>query len=441
MVLVRNTGDEKFVLAFAVKGSRTTFPSVDIKTMAVYSDWYMADNNLTDETAADAILYAQEVYDRDNWQMAPVVVETPSPESSGETADTSHAAEESSSQASSSRSSSVTRPSPSPKATASPRSSDLPKATPGPKPSATPKPTPAATPTPQPTPRPTPTPAPAPTPTPVPAGEILTVTMNGQVVSGPAEQILSQIVAIEMTSSWNAEALKAQAVATHTYLHYQYANGVSAPAVSGRTSPARSVVNAVSQVSDIIMTVGGRAVYTPYFASAAGRTNPAGQIWGTDHSHLQSVASAYDYMSSGYEKVYTISAETMKSILDARIGTNLDLERAGEWFSVVDYTDGGYVRRMSIDGVTTYVSQSGNTRNITGNWFGTDILADAGYPLRSAAFTISYADGNFTIVTQGYGHGVGMSQWGAQLYAQNEGWTYDRILTHYYTGVTLQKCS
>ena len=477
VVLVQNTGDEKFVLAFAVKGNRSTFPSVDIKTMAVYSDWYMADNNLTDETAAEAILYAQEVYDRDNWQLTPVVVETPSPDNSEDIpADSSDTSSQTSS---SQQSSSAVKPSPSPKRTATPKPTatvkptvtptptptakptSTPKATPSPTPMATPTPTPIATPTPEatpvptatptpeatvrPTPRPTPTPVatptPTPTPTPEPVGEILTVTMNGQVVSGPAAQILSQIVAIEMSSSWNPEALKAQAVATHTYLHYQYANGVSAPAVSGRTSPAQSVVNAVSQVSDIIMTVGGRAVYTPYFASAAGRTNPAGQIWGTDHSHLQSVASAYDYMSSGYEKVYTIPAETMKAILDARIGTNLDLERAGEWFSVVDYTDGGYVRRMSIDGVTTYVSQSGNTRNITGNWFGTDILADAGYPLRSAAFTITYADGNFTIVTQGYGHGVGMSQWGAQLYAQNEGWTYDRILTHYYTGVTLQKCS
>ncbi len=477
VVLVQNLGDERFVLAFAVKGSRNTFPSVDIKTMAVYSDWYMAENNLTDETAADALLYAQEVYDRDNWLLAPVVVETPSPEMPDVSEDMSERqSSQSSSQASSSQSaSSAVKPTATPKATTTPKPTATPAVTAKPSPSATPvvtptpspkvtptptptakptatpvatptpaaTPTPVFTPTPEPTPAPTPvpTPTPAPTPTPQPVGEILTVTMNGQVVSGPAAQILSQIVAIEMSSSWNPEALKAQAIATHTYLHYQYASGVSAPAVSGRTSPSRTVVNAVSQVSDIIMTVGGRAVYTPYFASAAGRTNPAGQIWGTDHSHLQSVASAYDYMSSGYEKVYTIPAETMKSILDARIGTNLDLERAGEWFSVVDYTDGGYVRRMSIDGVTTYISQSGNTRNITGNWFGTDILADAGYPLRSAAFTISYADGNFTIVTQGYGHGVGMSQWGAQLYAQNEGWTYGRILTHYYTGVTLQKCS
>ncbi|MBR5520710.1 MAG: competence/damage-inducible protein A [Oscillospiraceae bacterium] len=468
VVLVQNKGGEKYVVAFAVKGSRNTFPSVDIKTAAIYSDWYMVDNNLTDELAGEALLYAQEVYDRDNWLLTPVVVETPSPDSSDDdTSDTSRSQAVSPSPSVKPSASPSASPSPTPKT--SPTPTARPAVSPSPSPSARPTVTPSATPAvlpspaatvspsatpvatatptptvqPTPTPRSTPTPVPTPEPTPVPtpAGEILTVTMNGEVVSGPAVQILSQIVAIEMTSSWNPEALKAQAVAAHTYLLYQYSNGVTAPSVAGRTSPSQVVVNAVSEVADIIMTVGGRAVYTPYTASVAGRTNPADQVWGTPHSHLQSVESKYDYMSSGYEKVYTISAEVMKSILDARIGTNLDLERAGEWFSVVDYTDGGYVRRMHIDGTTTYISQSGNVRNITGNWFATDILSDAGYPLRSAAFTISYADGMFTIVTQGYGHGVGMSQWGAQLYAQLEGWTYDRILTHYYTGVTLQKVS
>lgn len=267
----------------------------------------------------------------------------------------------------------------------------------------------------------------------------MTVTMNGSVVSGPATQILSQIVAIEMSSSWQPEALKAQAIATHTYLEYEYARGVAAPAVSGRSNPSRAVVNAVSQVSDLIMTVGGRAVYTPYCASVAGYTNPPSQVWGTSHSHLQTVESKYDYLSTGYEKTYTIPLSQMKEILEDRLNITLDEEDAANWFSVVDYTDGGYVRRMKIGSATTYIAESGNVRNITGYWFGTDILADAGIPLRSAAFTISYADGNFTIVTKGYGHGVGMSQWGAQLYAQYEGWSYSQILTHYYTGVTIQK--
>ena len=58
--------------------------------------------------------------------------------------------------------------------------------------------------------------------------------------------------------------------------------------------------------------------------------------------------------------------------------------------------------------------------------------------MRSHAFDVTYDGSTFIFTTYGYGHGAGMSQWGAQLYAQNEGWSYSQILTHYYTGVTLQ---
>ena len=455
LVLVQQLGDDRYISAFAVKGSRSSFPSVDVKTTALYSQWYMDENDLTDEQAAEAILYAQEVYDRDNWRYIPYIPEeTPQPEDEeGQTQPSpspsaSPRATETPGPTVTPQPSAMVKPTATPRPTASPTAAPQPSATPKPsqkpeetpRPSAKPteKPVEPAKPTPTPVPTPEPTEKPVETPQPTPQGEILTVTMNGQVISGPAVDILSQIVAIEMTSSWNPEALKAQAVAAHTYLKYQYSNGVKAPEVAGRTSPSSKVTAAVKEVADLIMTVGGRAVYTPYCASMAGRSNPASQVWGTAHSHLVSVESKYDYLSSGYEKTYKIPAEEMKEILDDRIGTDLDLEEADEWFEIIDYTDGGYVRRMSVDGVKTYTSQSGNKRNITGNWFATDILADAGRPLRSAAFTISYDDGDFIIVTQGYGHGVGMSQWGAQLYAQHEGWTYDQILKHYYTGVTIQ---
>lgn len=464
--LVQTVGEDSYVVAYAVESVENVIPSVDTKSLTVYSDWYRNLNNLSDEQNIDALLYAQEVFDRDNWQSltieqmlatshisaVTITSDMLNPSSSQKSSSSSQAVSSSKAAASSSKvaasSSKVTASSDavsSSKADSSQASSSNSRSYSSSVSSQAVSSQPQTTPTPdttvRPTAEPTATPAPTATPTPEPAEEMLTVTMNGQVVTGTATQILSQIVAIEMTQSWNPEALKAQAIATHTYLEYQYRNGVAAPAVSGRSSPSQKIVDAVSQVADQIMTIGGVAVYTPYFASCAGYTNPASQTWGTHHSHLVTVESKYDYLSSGYEKVYTISAETMKSILDERIGTDLDLEKAEEWFSIVDYTDGGYVRRMSIDGVTTYVSQSGNTRNITGNWFATDILADAGYALRSHAFTITYADGNFTIVTKGYGHGVGMSQWGAQLYAQNEGWSYAQILTHYYTGVSITRCA
>ena len=83
-----------------------------------------------------------------------------------------------------------------------------------------------------------------------------------------------------MTSNWNREALKAQAVATHSWLEFQYAQGNSAPAVNGRSSPSQSVVNAVSQVANVVMQYNGSYVNAVYTASAAGYTNPASQVWG-----------------------------------------------------------------------------------------------------------------------------------------------------------------
>ena len=136
--------------------------------------------------------------------------------------------------------------------------------------------------------------------------------MNGRVVSGPASQILAQIVAIEMSSSWNVEALKAQAVATHSYLEFMYNRGTAAPAVSGRTNPSQKVIDAVSEVSDVIMTYGGMPINAVYTASAAGYTNPSNQVWSVTYPYLVSVESKYDYLSAGYEKTYTFTAEKLK---------------------------------------------------------------------------------------------------------------------------------
>ena len=332
------------------------------------------------------------------------------------------------------------KPTATPKATATVKPTATPKATATVKPTATPKVTPTPTAKPTATPKPTPTPTAKPTatpkPTPTPQPEYtLTVTMNGRVVTGPANEILAQIVSKEMTSSWNAEALKAQAVATHTYLRYQYASGVSAPAVAGRETPYSSVAAAVNEVADKIMTINGRAVYTPYFASSAGRTNASSEVWGGHYSHLVSVESKYDHLANGYKGTVKISLEDMEEILD-----DIGIKAEGDpedWFEIVNYTSGGYVNEMKICGKTKYES-SGSKKTITGRRMREDILSGKG--LRSAAFDIEYdaEKERFVFTTYGYGHGAGMSQWGAQLYAQNEGWSYKQILKHYYTGVSIE---
>jgi SpoIID/LytB domain protein len=86
----------------------------------------------------------------------------------------------------------------------------------------------------------------------------------------------------------------------------------------------------------------------------------------------------------------------------------------------------GYVLSMRIGNST-----------ITGMKLQENVLAGfSGRAIRSAAFDISYNDGTFSITTYGYGHGCGMSQYGAWGYAAN-GWSYAQILAHYYPGTTL----
>lgn len=332
-----------------------------------------------------------------------------------------------------------------PQASASPELSPTPSASPStspkvsPSPSPTAKPSPSPAKTPKPTPEPTPEPIPEPTPQPPVGGGTLTVTMNGNLVTAPAAEILSKIVSKEMTGTWNAEALKAQAVATHTFIKYQHASGNSAPAVSGRDIPFESVVNAVNQVADKIMTIGGSPVYTPYFASSAGRTNSAAEVWGSNYSHLQSVESKHDKKATGFTGTVRFSKDDMAQVIRDIIG----VEPTGDpstWITVLDKTSGGYNGNMSICGATTYQNRAlGKTTNITGRWMREDILKVGGtMVMRSASFDITYDGATFIFTTYGYGHGAGMSQWGAQLYAQEDGWSYDQILTHYYTGVTIQ---
>ncbi len=449
--LVKQVGNDEYLVAFARIGDIGTIPSVDVKLDTIYSEWYLNKTGLTNERAAQALLYAQEVYDRDNWyvSMEEILKEE---EASSEAAVSSQPEGSSSSQTrsdyvssslytgstastySSSTSSRLT-------SSSAPVSSTTSSAGSQPSSSNT---------TPSSSREPASSASRANSRTSSSSNsinvvveeddeEILTVTMNGQVVSGPASKILAQIVAVEMTSTWHPEAIKAQAVATHSYLEFMYARGDPAPAVSGRSNPSHNIINNVATVHDQVMTYNGQPINASYTASVAGRTNPSSQVWSVNYPYLQSVESKYDYLTSGYEKTYTISLREMKRILSERVTRDLDDEDARNWFSVIDYTDGGYVRRMQIGNATTYVGSNGNTRNITGYYFASDIMASGGTPLRSAAFDITYADGYFTIVTRGYGHGVGLSQWGAEMYARQEGWTYDQILRHYYTGVSIVK--
>ena len=122
----------------------------------------------------------------------------------------------------------------------------------------------------------------------------------------------------------------------------------------------------------------------------------------------------------------------MKSRIYNKTGISLTGSPA-EWFTIDKRVDGKYVEQMSIGGYHSYIDSDGDTVKISGRVFRQRIM---GYDIRSSAFDISYdeATDSFTITTYGYGHGVGLSQNGANALATYWGWDYKQILEFYYTG-------
>lgn len=256
-------------------------------------------------------------------------------------------------------------------------------------------------------------------------GETLRVSLSGQVVEGDAYTILCQIVEAEMGGSFSTEALKAQTVAVHSYIRYENAAGRT-PSLPSRT-PTQKTKDAVSAVLNELLYYNGSIAFTPYHASSSGVTNSSAEIWGGGYPYLTNVTSAYD-PSSSYKNVQTsIAISTVREKVEAYLNITLPDDPA-TWFADYTANSGGYVTQVMIP------DSSGGTHRVTGRQVRENIL---GYAIRSHAFTVTVSGDNLIFTTNGYGHGVGMSQTGANAYAVNDGWTYKQILSHYYPGTYL----
>ena len=257
-------------------------------------------------------------------------------------------------------------------------------------------------------------------------GITVTVSVGGAVTEMAAYDAICQIVEGEMGSSFSPEALKAQAVAAYSYIKYENKAGRS-PSLPMRT-PSQKVQAAVSSVIGQAVYYNGSVAFTPYHASSAGYTNSSAEVWGGSYGYLTNVSSAYD-PSAGYKNLTTtISVSTVKSGLERFFGIMLDDSNPQNWMKITSANQGGYVTKLTVMDI------NGQTYSTTGRKLRENIL---NYALKSHAFTFTYDGSNFIFSTNGYGHGVGMSQTGANGYAINEGWTYQQILTHYYPGTNV----
>lgn len=246
-----------------------------------------------------------------------------------------------------------------------------------------------------------------------------------------AFDLVCEITNYEIGDSFEREATKAQAVAIYTYIKYYEQKGEYAE-LGTKSDVPDYIRECVEEVDGLAMFYDGKYIMAPFSASTGGYSAASKNVWGGDLPYLQSVKNDFDQLDAkNYGKVTTYTVDEVRSKIESKTDIRLS-DNYSEWIRILSTNDYIYAGQLSIDGHTeAYIN--GKTRTITGHIFRTYVLN-----IRSTAFTVSYANGIFTFTTYGYGHGVGLAQVGANLYAKYGGYSFDQILHHYFTGITIQ---
>ena len=254
---------------------------------------------------------------------------------------------------------------------------------------------------------------------------------NSGVVTLELEEYIKGVVAAEMPLEFNIEALKAQSIIARTYTYKALARGTKltdnestqsyksddelrALWGSKYNTYINKVTSAVKDTKGMYLTYNGEYIEAVYHSTSNGKTESAEEVWGNTFAYLKSTSSEYDTTNKSFQMDKFISYSELSSLLNTNI--NQDSE-----FNILDRTVGDRVKSISINGT---IFNGVNLRNTL--------------KLRSADFSINKTDDGVIFTTKGYGHGVGMSQYGANGMANN-GYNYNQILEHYYMGTKLEK--
>jgi len=256
---------------------------------------------------------------------------------------------------------------------------------------------------------------------------------DGSIQQMELDAYVTCVLLAEMPAEFEKDALMAQAVVARTYaLRRQETGGKhDGAAVCTESSCCQAyctpeaflsrgesgqmlekIRGAVSETSGKILTYQGKLIEATYFSCSGGRTEDAAAVWGTDIPYLQAVDSPGEESANHYMDTITFS----KSEFSERIGVTL----SGDWLGNITYTDGGGVDTIEIGDQVC---------------LGTELRQKLG--LRSTAFVITAVGDTVTITTKGFGHRVGMSQYGAEAMAV-QGSNFKEILSYYYPGTKLE---
>ena len=278
-------------------------------------------------------------------------------------------------------------------------------------------------------------------PTPAPsacADEAVTVTVSvdGTDRQLPLQEYLTGVLLAELPGSFAPEAVKAQAVASRTYVlrareHPKHGSAAVCTDsaccqawVDPGTVPAdqRDWAEAAVLATDgLVLRSGGSLIEATFFSCSGGRTEAARAVWGRDLPYLQAVDSPGEEEATHFLDETRLPLAEFCAVL-RQADPEVDFSGGmGSWANGITYTPGGGVDQILLGG-----------RPFTGKQL------RGLFSLRSTAFTLELTATEAVFTTRGYGHRVGMSQWGAQAMAE-QGRDFRQILTHYYQGVSVER--
>ena len=281
----------------------------------------------------------------------------------------------------------------------------------------------------------------------------ITLCHEGEVLELDLHTYLCGVVAAEMPAAFPEEALKAQALAARTYSLYQlqlYENGKDIPEshngaqlcsdhthckaytdldsceaeLWGKNAPyyRDKITSAVEDTDGMIATYEGEPIAAVFHSTASARTESALSVWGNDTPYLVSVESPGGEASPRWQGEVVLTVEACREKLKAQ-WPEMELDTEPQhWFKASERSEAGGIIEVSVGGVRVK---------------GTEIRTLLG--LNSTNFTFEVLEnGDLSFKTTGYGHGVGMSQYGAKALAE-EGKSCEEIIKWYYTGVEIEK--
>ena len=265
---------------------------------------------------------------------------------------------------------------------------------------------------------------------------VLLRTEDGTVRTMELEEYLTGVILAEMPADFEQEALKAQAVAARTFARKAGITGgkhgdgslcAQSGCCQGYITTWQYLMNggtdqnlnrvrrAVADTAGEVLTYEGELIEATYFACSGGKTEDAAAVWGAEYPYLVPVDSPGEEQAAHYRDTVCFTPQEFQTA----IGRQLTGEPAG-WFRNLHYTSGGGVESVEIGGEA---------------YTGTELRGLLG--LRSTAFSITITRDAIQLETKGYGHRVGMSQYGADAMAVS-GSDYREILGHYYPGTDVE---